>query len=83
MQHSMSYKGYVGSVEYDRGEKTFHGGMLHGRILGLPEDIRFEAANIEDFTAAFRLAVDAWINRECKDGGAYRAEEKKKGPDAL
>jgi hypothetical protein len=79
MEHSMSYRGYVGSVELE-------GGVLTGRVLGLPVEIPFQGNGIRAFTAAFRLAVDEWMCREQRnreDGGENRSKGKKKGPDAL
>ncbi|WP_156176879.1 type II toxin-antitoxin system HicB family antitoxin [Kiloniella spongiae] len=56
MKNIMNYKGYVGSVQFNEEEK-----ILHGQIKSIRSLVNYEASNIEDLEAAFREAVDDYL----------------------
>jgi|TARA_R110002012_G_scaffold29696_1_gene91239 predicted HicB family RNase H-like nuclease len=60
----LEYKGYVGTVDYEPDDKTFH-----GKVIGLSTDgIHFEGASAEEFEQAFRDSVDDYLAWCAEDG---------------
>lgn len=60
---TMSYKGYSARVEYDDDD-----GIFFGRIAGLRDGVGFHASNVEDLRAAFREAVEDYLETCAKLG---------------
>jgi predicted HicB family RNase H-like nuclease len=54
----MDHRGYTGSVEFDAEE-----GIFHGRVLDLRDTITYEADCEERLEAAFRDAVDEYLDQ--------------------
>jgi predicted HicB family RNase H-like nuclease len=54
----MEYLGYTGSVELDAEE-----GVFHGRVLDLRDTITYEAEREDELEAAFRDAVDEYLDQ--------------------
>jgi predicted HicB family RNase H-like nuclease len=52
----MTYKGYIGRVEFDSDAK-----ILHGEVLGLRDVITFEGESVEEVIQAFRDSVDDYL----------------------
>lgn len=50
------YKGYEGSVSYDKESATYQ-----GKLLNINDLVTFEGRNDEEFNAAFKEAVDDYI----------------------
>lgn len=60
----MKYRGYTGSVEYDAGDRIFH-----GRIQGITADIvTFEGTSVDELEEDFREAVDHYLALCAEDG---------------
>jgi predicted HicB family RNase H-like nuclease len=58
MKNILKYKGYIGSVVFDAGDKIFH-----GRVLGLSSAlIGFEGATVGEIEKDFQDAVDDYLN---------------------
>lgn len=62
MGNEFSYKGFTGSIEIDGARK-----ILHGRILGIPETVHYEAGSVDGLERNFQKAVDDYA------AGAYAA----------
>lgn len=56
MTSTMTYKGYAARIEYDDED-----GVLTGRIAGIRDGVGFHADTVEDLRAAFREAVDDYV----------------------
>ncbi len=54
---SMTYKGYSARVEFDDED-----GLFVGRVAGLRDGVNFHGETVEDLRAAFREAVDGYID---------------------
>ena len=54
--NTMSYKGYDARIEYDDKD-----GIFFGKIAGIRDGISFHADTVADLKAAFREAVDDYI----------------------
>ena len=52
----MTYKGYVGKVEFDA-----DAGVLHGTVLGIRDVITFEGSSVKEIEKAFRDSVDDYL----------------------
>ena len=63
MKNAMTYKGYVGTVEYSA-EDT----CLFGRIGGINDIISYEGESVTEIRAAFEEAVDDYL-RHCASTG--------------
>lgn len=63
MTNTMSYKGYVARVEYDDED-----GIFFGRIAGIQDGVGFHAENVSELKAAFREAVNDYIETCAKIG---------------
>jgi predicted HicB family RNase H-like nuclease len=68
----MSYKDYLGSVEFDEGERVFHGKLEFIRAL-----VSYEGEDAEGLIQAFHDAVDDYL-LQCKEQGVP-AEKPLKG----
>lgn len=63
MQSVMSYGGYAATIGYDDDD-----GVFHGRIAGIRDGVGFHADTVEGLRAAFREAVDDYIET-CRKAG--------------
>jgi len=63
MKGQLIYKGYIGSVEID-----YEDNCLHGRILHINDVVSYGADAPKDLVAAFRSAVDDYLET-CKKVG--------------
>ena len=54
---NLEYKGYYGSIEYNKNDKC-----LYGKVLGMTKDlILYEGNTIEELETDFRAAIDSYI----------------------
>ncbi|HGG60000.1 MAG TPA: type II toxin-antitoxin system HicB family antitoxin [Gammaproteobacteria bacterium] len=58
--NAMSYKGYLGTVEYSPEDHCLYGKLAYIRDL-----VNYEATNVEDLEREFRNAVDEYLE-DCK-----------------
>ena len=65
MSNHMTYKGYSARVEYDDED-----GILFGRIAGIRDGVGFHAETVEGLRAAFREAVDDYLDTCARIGKA-------------
>lgn len=63
MNNVMTYKGYSARVEYDDED-----GIFFGQIAGIRDGVGFHADSVNDLRAAFREAVDDYIETCAKVG---------------
>ena len=56
MKNAMTYKGYVGTVEYSEEDNC-----LFGRIAGIRDIISYEGESVKELRAAFEEAVDDYL----------------------
>ena len=63
MKNAMTYKGYVGTVEYSEEDAC-----LFGRIAGIRDIITYEGESVTDIRAAFEEAVDDYL-KHCAEIG--------------
>ena len=56
VKNSMSYKGYVGTMEYSEEDNC-----LFGRIAGIRDIISYEGASVAEIRTAFEEAVDDYL----------------------
>lgn len=63
--NAMSYKGYAARIEYDDAD-----GIFVGRLAGITDGVGFHADTVADLRAAFREAVDDYIETCRKIGKA-------------
>ena len=57
MKNTIKYKGYTGSVNFDSGDRIFH-----GRVLGVSSAlIGFEGTAVADLEKDFQNAVDDYL----------------------
>ena len=61
--NTMTYKGYIGSVNYSDKDQVFF-----GKIEGINGLVNFEGESVKELTAAFHEAVDDYL-AYCKDEG--------------
>ena len=59
----MSYRGYLGSVEFDQDERVFHGKLEFIRAL-----VSYEATDAEGLIRAFHDAIDDYL-ADCEERG--------------
>lgn len=57
MNNVLSYKGYSSRVEYDDDD-----GILFGQIAGIRDGVGFHADTVDGLRAAFREAVDDYLD---------------------
>jgi predicted HicB family RNase H-like nuclease len=60
---TMTYKGYAAIVQYDDAD-----GIFFGRLAGIRDGVGFHADTVADLRAAFREAVDDYIETCAKIG---------------
>lgn len=63
MKNAMTYKGYVGTVEYSEED-----GCLFGRIAGIQDIISYEGESVTEIRQAFEEAVDDYLEH-CANTG--------------
>ena len=61
--NTMTYKGYIGSVNYSDKDQVFF-----GKIEGINGLVNFEGESVKELTAAFHEAVDDYL-AYCQDEG--------------
>ena len=61
--NTMSYKGYLGSVNYSDKDQVFF-----GKVEGINGLVNFEGESVKELTEAFHEAVDDYL-AYCKDEG--------------
>ena len=61
--NTLSYRGYIASVEFDARDAIFW-----GKVLGLVDRITFEGETVEDLTNDFHNAIDFYL-KDCADTG--------------
>ena len=62
---TMTYKGYAATVQYDDDD-----GIFFGRLAGIRDGVGFHADTVADLKAAFREAVDDYVETCAKIGKA-------------
>lgn len=68
----MTYKGYVGRVDYDD-----DAGIFHGAVVNLRDVITFQGTTVEELRQAFRDSVDDYL--EFCAGRGEEAEQRFSG----
>lgn len=63
MTNAMTYNGYSARIEYDDED-----GLFFGRIAGIRDEVGFHADTVDDLRAAFKEAVDDYIDTCAKIG---------------
>jgi predicted HicB family RNase H-like nuclease len=63
MTDTAKFKGYYGSIEF-----SIEDDCLHGRLLGIDDIITYEGASVTEIKAAFKEAVDDYL-QHCKEIG--------------
>lgn len=63
MNNAMTYRDYVGTVEYSEED-----GCLFGRIAGIRDIITYEGKSVAEIRQAFRDSVDDYL-RHCAETG--------------
>ena len=61
--NTLSYGGYSAKVEFDDED-----GLLVGKIVGIEDGVSFHADNVADLEAAFREAVEDYLETCAKIG---------------
>ena len=64
--NTMTYKGYLGSVNYSDKDQVFY-----GKIEGINGLVNFEGESVKELTEAFHEAVDDYL-AYCEDEGIRR-----------
>jgi len=59
----MTYKGYIGDVEYDDQAKVFHGEVVNTRDV-----ITFQGTSVEELERSFRDSVDDYVSWCTEEG---------------
>ena len=63
MKNAMTYKGYIGTVEYSEEDDC-----LFGRIAGIRDIISYEGESVAEIRKAFEEAVDDYL-KHCETTG--------------
>lgn len=63
MSDYLTYKGYLGTVEYNGEDEVFH-----GKVHGINDLITFEGESVKELKTAFKEAVDDYLET-CKELG--------------
>jgi predicted HicB family RNase H-like nuclease len=63
MSNVLNYKGYSARVEFDDND-----GIFFGRIAGIRDGVGFHADTVADLRAAFREAVDDYLQTNARLG---------------
>lgn len=61
--NTMTYKGYSAAIQYDDDD-----GIFFGRLAGIRDGVGFHAETVSDLRAAFREAVDDYVETCAKLG---------------
>lgn len=64
MSTMLEYKGYLGSVEYSAEDE-----VLHGRLEFVRDLVSYEGKDAKEINAAFREAVDDYLELCKAEGG--------------
>jgi predicted HicB family RNase H-like nuclease len=56
MKNTITYSGYMASLEFDPDDN-----ILVGRVLGIDDLISFHGNSVAEFTEAFHEAVDDYV----------------------
>ena len=59
----MTYKGYIGTVEYDDADRIFHGEVINTRDV-----ITFEGESVKEIEQAFKDSVNDYLEWCQEDG---------------
>ena len=65
MKNTMTYKGYIGSVEFSEED-----GVFFGKVLGIRSLISYEGTNAKGLVKDFHGAVDEYLELCQKEGVA-------------
>jgi predicted HicB family RNase H-like nuclease len=63
MKNALSYKGYIGTVEFDSDDK-----ILFGKVLGINDLVSYEGASVADLETDFKAAINDYLQM-CKNKG--------------
>lgn len=63
MKNSMTYKNFIGTVNYDDQAE-----VLYGKIKNIDDLITYEGSNVEELKQAFHEAVEDYLDI-CKEAG--------------
>lgn len=63
MKNILTYKGFIGSVQFSSDEQIFF-----GRIEGIDDLVTFEGTTVEELEKAFKFIVEKHI-QDCKQEG--------------
>ncbi len=61
--NAMTYKGYAALVEFDAEDHIFA-----GRLVGIDDIVTFHGSSVEELEAAFREAVDHYLETSARIG---------------
>ncbi len=65
MRNTLEYKGFIGSIRLSAKD-----GVFFGKVEGVADLVTFEGASVPELTAAFREAVDDYLELCRKKGKA-------------
>jgi predicted HicB family RNase H-like nuclease len=68
MRNALSYKGYIGTVEYDPDDK-----ILFGKVLGINDLISYEGSSVPELESDFKTAISDYLDM-CKKKGRAPAK---------
>lgn len=63
MKNTITYKGYIGSVEFSQEDEVFF-----GKVQGIQSLISYEGTNASELIKDFQSAVDEYLESCIKDG---------------
>ena len=63
MKNTITYKGYIGSVEFSQED-----GLFFGKVQGIQSLISYEGTNASELIKDFQSAVDEYLESCIKDG---------------
>ena len=63
MKNTLSYKGYIGTVNFSEDD-----GVFFGKVLGITDSISFEGDSVESLTEDFHNAIDEYMEF-CSEAG--------------
>lgn len=56
MKNTLSYKGYIGSIEFDQDD-----GLFYGQVLGIRSLVSYEGSDARGLLADFQEAIDSYL----------------------
>jgi len=59
----VTYKGYVGRVDYDENARAFYGTVVNANVL-----MSFRGSNVDEIEASFHDVVDTYLE-DCRQSG--------------